>query len=55
MSYGGWRLAFEVLPEKTNPLDEMLPDKMKKPLELRALLRQGDEILTETWSYAVFP
>jgi glucans biosynthesis protein len=52
---GGWRLVFEVLPEKTGPLDQMLPDKMKSPLELRALLRQGEKILTETWSYVVFP
>ena len=52
---GGWRLSFEVLPDQTGPLDQVLPDKMKKPLELRALLRQGNEDLTETWSYVVFP
>jgi glucans biosynthesis protein len=52
---GGWRLSFEVLPDQTGPLDQVLPDKMKKPLELRALLRQGNEVLTETWSYVVYP
>ncbi len=51
----GWRLSFEVLPDQTGPLDQVLPDKMKKPLEMRALLRQENEILTETWSYVVFP
>ena len=52
---GGWRLSFEVLPDKAGALGQILPEKMKKPLELRALLRQGDEVLTETWSYVVFP
>ena len=52
---GGWRLSFEVLPDKAGALGQILPEKMKKPLEMRALLRQGDEVLTETWSYVVFP
>ncbi len=37
---GSWRLAFEVKP-----------DGGGKPVELRAFLRRGDDILTETWSY----
>jgi glucans biosynthesis protein len=52
---GGWRLAFDVLPEEQGILEEALPDRMKKPLELRALLRLKDEVLTETWSYVVHP
>jgi periplasmic glucans biosynthesis protein len=36
---GGWRLAFQVKPEKG------------KPLEMRAYLQSGKDILTETWSY----
>ena len=36
---GGWRLSFQVKRPKG------------KPLELRAYLQQGEEILTETWSY----
>jgi glucans biosynthesis protein len=52
---GGWRLSFDVLPSDQGVLQGALPDRMKKPLELRALLRLNDEILTETWSYVVFP
>jgi len=37
---GGWRLSFELAPEKD-----------KDPVELRALLKSNDEILTETWVY----
>ena len=36
---GGWRLAFQVKPEKG------------QPLEIRAYLQSGKDILTETWSY----
>jgi len=52
---GGWRLEVEVLPDETGILGKVLPDKLKKPLELRALLRKDNEILTETWSYVVYP
>ncbi len=37
---GGWRLVFRV--ERT---------ESDRPLELRAFLREKDEVLTETWSY----
>ena len=37
---GSWRLAFE-----------LKPDGSGKPVELRAFLRKGDSVLTETWSY----
>jgi glucans biosynthesis protein len=36
---GGWRLSFQVKRPKG------------KPLELRAFLQSGKEVLTETWSY----
>lgn len=41
---GGWRLAIHVL------LDEERA-KRREPVELRAFLRQGEDVLTETWSY----
>jgi len=34
-----WRVAFE-----------LVPDGSGKPVELRCFLREGDDILTETWS-----
>jgi glucans biosynthesis protein len=40
---GGWRLVFQVAP----PDDD--------PVELRAFLRHGDDVLTETWSYLLLP
>ncbi len=35
-----WRLAFELKPDGTG-----------RPVELRAFLRKGDDVLSETWSY----
>ena len=40
---GGWRLVFQVKP----PDDD--------PVELRAFLRHGDAVVTETWSYLLMP
>jgi glucans biosynthesis protein len=40
---GGWRLAFQV----TAPKD--------KPIEIRAFLQNGKDVLTETWSYLLPP
>ncbi len=40
---GGWRLAFQVVPKK------------REPIELRAFLDRGGEVLTETWSSAILP
>lgn len=45
----GWRLVFKV-KKKEGRLD-LVTAGNGKPLELRAYLRRGDEILTETWSY----
>jgi glucans biosynthesis protein len=38
---GGWRLTFQVRPHT------------KDPIELRAYLANGDDVLTETWSYVL--
>jgi periplasmic glucans biosynthesis protein len=43
-----WRLVFRI-KKNESPLDNVL--KKGEPLELRAFLRQGNEVLTETWSY----
>ena len=40
---GGWRLSFQLRPLHGTPV------------ELRAYLTEGDDVLTETWSYAVLP
>jgi glucans biosynthesis protein len=39
----GWRLVFQVRPSGGSPL------------ELRAFLRRGEDVLTETWSYLLEP
>jgi glucans biosynthesis protein len=39
----GWRLTFQLRP------------KTSAPIELRAYLAAGDEVLSETWSYALVP
>jgi periplasmic glucans biosynthesis protein len=44
----GWRLVFQV-KKKEGPLVRVTPGN--QPLELRAFLRQGDAVLTETWTY----
>ncbi len=46
----GWRLGLHV--RKKEQIIPQVPDK--KPVELRASLRLGDEVLTETWSYVDF-
>jgi periplasmic glucans biosynthesis protein len=40
---GGWRLSFQ------------LRAKTREPIELRAYLMDGDDVLTETWSYGLLP
>ncbi len=39
----GWRLTFQVRPASSDPV------------ELRAFLRRGEDVLTETWSYVLEP
>jgi glucans biosynthesis protein len=46
---GGWRLVFYVR-RKEGTLSRVIPGT-NQPLELRAFLRQGNKVLTETWSY----
>ena len=48
---GGWRLVFEVKSEEnTTFAEKIMPDK--KPIaEMRAFLRRGTNILTETWMF----
>jgi len=48
---GGWRLAFTIAVEKPGTVERAMP-KTKSALELRAFLKKGDDVLTETWSYA---
>jgi glucans biosynthesis protein len=40
---GGWRLTFQLSPKRFDPV------------ELRAYLADGDDVLTETWSYTLLP
>ena len=51
---GGWRLVFQVLADNA-PSAGKGQDRTKDPVELRGFLRLGDDILTETWSYAYEP
>jgi len=39
----GWRLVFQIVPRTSDPI------------ELRAFLRHGHDVLTETWSYLLVP
>jgi len=49
---GGWRLVFQIQVPEPGSLSALLPDR-KRPLELRAFLKDsGNNVLTETWSYA---
>lgn len=40
---GSWRLVFQIRPQDSDPI------------ELRAFLRHGENVLTETWSYLLVP
>jgi len=51
---GDWRLVFQVLRDESISPDKDHPGG-KGPVELRAFLRLGDDVLTETWSYAYEP
>ncbi len=51
-----WRLVFQVRRKDASTLDKVLPNTGRmSPLELRAFIKQGKDVLTETWSYAVWP
>ena len=50
----GWRLVFHVAIEEDGAIDKVLQPK-PSPLEFRAFLKEGDNAVTETWSYACQP
>jgi len=53
---GGWRLVFQLESDNEGPLDKVLPKPKNQPsLEMRAYLKEGQDILTETWSYGLLP
>ncbi len=49
---GGWRLVFQVQPESNPSLTEKILPERRPMVEIRAFLRYGYNILTETWTYA---
>jgi glucans biosynthesis protein len=48
----GWRLAFQVLIDNKGSADW---SKKNDPIELRAFLRERDDVVTETWDYEFQP
>jgi glucans biosynthesis protein len=51
---GGWRLVFQILLDEAVSAGKERPGT-NNPVELRAFLKLGDHVLTETWSYACEP
>jgi len=49
---GGWRLVFQI--QEQGMLRDMVPGK-KPVVGLRAFLKDGSRVLTETWDYAFTP
>lgn len=49
----GWRLVFQIKVEEEG-IDRVLLPK-RSPLELRAFLKEGENAVTETWTYAFQP
>jgi glucans biosynthesis protein len=52
---GSWRLVFQVSNAKPGPIKRVLEANDAPPIELRAFLRNGEDTLTETWSYTLQP
>ncbi len=50
----GWRLVFEVNVDSAVLLEKILEGK-EPAIELRAFLKDGEEVLSETWTYAIQP
>jgi glucans biosynthesis protein len=48
---GGCRLVFQIQPEDPETMVEKVLPERKQIFELRAFLRRGQNVLTETWSY----
>ena len=51
---GSWRLVFRVKLAETSKIAQILPDK-RPPVELRAFLKHGADVISETWSYTFKP
>ncbi len=51
---GGWRLVFQIQFDKQGPLQNILTEK-RSAVGLRAFLKKGSDVLTETWDYAFTP
>jgi glucans biosynthesis protein len=50
---GGWRLVFQIEPSNPATLVEKVLPERKQIFEIRAFLRRGQNVLTETWSYGL--
>jgi glucans biosynthesis protein len=50
---GGWRLVFQIEPANPTTLVEKVLPERKQIFEIRAFLRRGQNVLTETWSYGL--
>lgn len=51
----GWRLVFLIELDEESTLEKVVSAQQEKPpIEIRAYLKQGQTVLTETWSYAVW-
>ena len=46
-----WRLSFELVLKPESALERVLPDN-SLPIEIRAFLNNGTDVLSETWSYS---
>lgn len=49
-----WRMAFRIKLDDVSALAKMLPEK-RPAIELRAFLKNGPDVVTETWSYLYLP
>lgn len=50
----GWRLIFRLQGKDQNTIEKVLTSPAE-PVNLRAFMRLGNDVLTETWSYTYFP
>jgi glucans biosynthesis protein len=48
---GGFRVRFEISPARGHARFDPEPSEQDRQAELRAFLRSGADVLTETWSY----
>ncbi|MEW6441769.1 MAG: glucan biosynthesis protein G [bacterium] len=51
---GGWRAVFQIRPDvdPITPVSQAAPER-RSAVEMRAFLKKGDEVLTETWTYGI--